>query len=727
MRSELRALVLLAGLACALTATAGAQSAAPRDSTSRAAAQVDSTRRAAAPVDSTRHSVSSAPRDSLTWRAAHRDSLRAVAAVRDSIRFARAVQDSARSVLARRDSVWADRAGLQFEEQRKRGEISLERAWVGRRGAILRALPLAGIPVGTLSVPDAGSPIRTEPPGSDGIAATDRPLVSAMPFGLGIVDLPVALDSPRAEGEEPLDLLEVEAAPAPGPYRRAGELLADPPAEQVFVHAMPGTDPHFRRARSALYYGNGDEGELDTAARFASATFGWGIAGSYARHEADGITPLHHAKATRYALASGLPRALHHMLWIEARAMEWNIEDEAVRVDPFTSDLVQAVGRAEISRRDVLLHGQAGGTAASSVWTAQVEELKRTRVEWTGARQRWIFPGVQAAWDGHVDLDPEWSVLAHAEGSSRRIRYDENAAPIVDGRREEGRLGLAVAHADAGGGARLDVAYDARETAKSFADARASLWTERGRMRGRVDLERSHERPSWVDLDTPASAIDSLDPTFTQRLLLTRSGDPSLEPRRLTGGLARGALELGPDLAVTLEGSARYVEDDFGWTLTRVATPETLLVDTRAAVRGSGWVSYVGAGLRARTGPARWRAFGWARGGPDDLGPRSGVVPRLGADLAADIRVTFFEGDLPLELGVRGHALGRSHGTIEAAGSFTADLALRADFGPAGGFLEMMNVFDRAVPSSVMELSTGQAAPLPGRAFHIGLVWYLFD
>jgi len=727
MRSELCGLVLAAGLACALTATASAQSAAPRDSTSRQAAQVDSTRRAAAPVDSTRHSVSSAPRDSLAWRAAHRDSLRAVAAVRDSIRFARAVQDSARFALARRDSVWADRAGLQFEEQRKRGEISLEHAWVGRRGAILRGLPLAGIPVGTLSVPDAGSPIRTEPPGSEGIAATDRPLVSAMPFGLGIVDFPVALDSPRAEGDEPLDLVEVEAAPAPGPYRRAGELLADPPAEQVFVHAMPGTDAHYRRARSALYYGNGDEGELDTAARFASATFGWGIAGSYARHEADGLAPLHHAKATRYAVASGLPRALHHTLWIEARAMEWNIEDEAVRVDPLKSDLIQAVGRAEISRRDVLLHGQTGGTSASSVWTAQVEELKRTRVEWTGARQRWIFPGVQATWDGHVDLDPEWSVLAHAEGSSRRIRYDENAAPIVDGRREEGRLGLAVAHADAGGGARLDVAYDARETAHSFADARASLWTERGRMRGRVDLERSHERPSWVDVGTPASSIDSLDPTFTRRLLLTRSGDPSLEPRRLTGGLARGALELSPNLAVTLEGSARYVEDDFGWTLTRVATPETLLVDTRAALRGSGWVSYLGAGLRARTGPARWRAFGWARGGPDALGPRSGVVPRMGADVAADIRVTFFEGDLPLELGVRGHALGRSHGTIEAAGSFTVDLALRADFGPAGGFLEMMNAFDRVVPSSVMELSTGEAAPLPGRAFHIGLVWYLFD
>ncbi|HET9939836.1 MAG TPA: hypothetical protein VFR25_01920 [Candidatus Eisenbacteria bacterium] len=719
MRPELRPVVLMAGLVCALAAAprARAQSTAPRDSTSHAIA----------PVDSTRHSVSAAPHDSLALRAARRDSLRAVAAVRDSIRFARALQDSARSVLARRDSIWADRAGIQFEEQRKRGEITLEHAWVGRRGAILRGLPLAGIPVGTLSVPDAGSPIRTEPPGSEGIAATDRPLVSAMPFGVGIVDLPVALDSPRAEGDEPLDLVEVEAVPAPGSYRRAGELLADPAAEQVFVHAMPGTDAHYRRARSALYYGNGDEGELDTAARFASATFGWGIAGSYARHEADGLAPLHHAKATRYAVASGLPRALHHTLWIEARAMEWNIEDEAIGIDPINGTPFSAVGRAEISRRDVLLHGQAGGSNASSVWTAQLEELKRTRVEGTGARQRWIFPGVQATWDGHVDLDRQWSVLAHAEGSSRRIRYDENAAPIVDGRREEGRLGLALAHADAGGGSRLDVAYDARETAPSFADARASLWTERGRMRGRIDLERSHERPSWVDLATPASTTERLDPTFTQRLILTRSGDPSLEPRRLTGGLARGALELGPNLAVTLEGSARYVEDDFGWTLTRVATPETLLVDTRAAVRGSGWVSYLGSGFRARTGSARWRAFGWVRGGPDDLGPRSGLVPRMGADVAADFRVTFFEGDLPLELGVRGHALGPSHGTIEAAGSFTADLALRADFGPAGGFLEMMNVFDRAVPSSVMELSTGEAAPLPGRAFHLGLVWYLFD
>jgi hypothetical protein len=724
MRPEVRAVVLagMAALACVPMMSFGARaqgasSPAPRDSTSHAASPGDSTSRAGSP----------ATRDSLALRAARRDSLRAVAAVRDSLRLARAAQDSARTMLARRDSVWADRAGLLFEDQRKRGEISLEHAWRGRRGAILRSLPLAGVPVGSLSVPDAGSPIRTEPPGSEGMAATDRPLVSAMPFGVGIVDLPVALDSPRAEGEEPLDLIEVEAAPPPAPYRRAGELLADPPAERVFEHAMPGQDARYRRARSALYYGNGDEGELDTAARFASSTFGWGIAGSYARHQADGIAPLHHAKGTRYAVASGLPRALGHTLWIEARAMEWNIDDESIGIDPNTSEPFEAIGRAEISRRDVLLHGQTGSSDASSAWTARLEEIKRTRVEPTGARERWIFPGVVAVWDGHLDLDPKWSVLAHAEGSSRRIRYDQNAGPIVDGRREEGRLGLALARANPGGGARLDVAYDARETASSFADARASLWTGRGRMHGRVDLERSHERPSWVDLDTPASTIDSLDVTFSRRLILTRSGDPSLQPRRLTGGLARGALELSPNVAVSLEGSARYVEDDFGWTLTRVATAETLLVDTRAAARGSGWVSYLGAGLRARTGPARWRAFGWARNGPDELGPRSGVVPRAGADLALDLRVTFFEGDLPLELGLRGHALGPSHGTIEAAGSFTADAALRADFGTAGGFLEMMNVFDRTVPSSVMELSTGEAVPLPGRAFHIGLVWYLFD
>jgi hypothetical protein len=405
--------------------------------------------------------------------------------------------------------------------------------------------------------------------------------------------------------------------------------------------------------------------------------------------------------------------------------MEWNIDDESIRISSQSVPFL-AIGRAEISRRDVLLHGQAGGSDASSAWTARLEEIKRTRVEPTGARDRWIFPGVVATWDGHLDLDPTWAILAHAEGSSRRIRYDQNAGPIVDGRREEGRVGLALARSNQGGGARVDVAYDARETASSFADARASLWTERGRMHGRVDLERSHERPSWVDLDTPASTIVSADSVF-RWLVLTRSGDPSLEPRRLTGGLARGAFELSRDFAVSLEGSARYVEDDFGWSLTRVATPESVLVDTRAAARGSGWVSYLGAGLRARTGPTRWRAFGWSRGGPDELGPRSGVVPRAGADLAVDLRVTLFEGDLPLELGLRGHALGPSHGTIEAPGSFTADAALRADFGTAGGFLEMMNVFDRVVPSSVMELSTGEAAPLPGRSFHIGLVWYLFD
>jgi hypothetical protein len=672
--------------------------------------------------------AASAPRDSLALRAARRDSIRAAAAVRDSLRAVRAIQDSIRVASARRDSVWIDRAGLNFEDQRKRGEITLEDAWRGRRGALLRALPLAGLPVGSLSVPDAGSPIRTEPPGSEGMAATDRPLVSAMPFGIGIVDLPVALDAPRAEGEEVLDLIEVPSNPPPGPYRRAGELLGAPPAETVVAHAMPSDEARYRRARSALYYGNGDDGELDTAARFASSTFGWGIAGSYARHQANGIAPLHHAKGTRYAAASGLPHALGQTLWIEGRAMEWNIEDVAQGVNPFTSEPIEAIGRAEISRRDVVLHGRAGGSSESSVWTARLEELKRTRVEWTGARERWAFPGVVLAWDGRLDLDARWSIAGHAEGSSRRIRYDLGQDPLINARREEGRIGLALTRSSApGSGTRLDVAYDARETAPSFADARASMWTRQGRAEGRIDLERSHERPSWVDLYTPALTIDSLGLDFLKTLHLARSGDPTLEPRRLTGGLARGSYQLGPDLTLSLEGSARYVEDDFGWTLSRVDTPDTLYVDTRAASRGSGWVSYIGTGLRARTGPARWRAFGWARGGPDALGPRAGVVPRAGADLAFDIGVTFFQGDLPLQLGLKAHALGPSHGTIEAPGSVTADAALRADFGLAGGFLEMMNVFDRTVPSSVMELSTGEPTPLPGRSFHIGVVWYLFD
>ena len=235
--------------------------------------------------------------------------------------------------VARRSHIRARACGRRASGRQRDG------AWRGRRGAILRALPLAGIPVGSLSVPDAGSPIRTEPPGSEGMAATDRPLISAMPFGVGIVDLPVALDSPRAEGEEPLDLIEIEAAPPPGPPP-GRELLADPRG-RGFEHAMPGQKAKYRRARGALYYGNGDAGARHGRPVCVGHVRIWG---SYARHQAD-IAPLNHAKgrATPWRRPPARPGSTR------SGSARDGVEHRRRASDQPTFG-IQAIGRAEISR-----------------------------------------------------------------------------------------------------------------------------------------------------------------------------------------------------------------------------------------------------------------------------------------------------------------------------------------------------------------------------------------
>ena len=116
-----------------------------------------------------------------------------------------------------------------------RGAESVGRSPSSTRGAAAAAPFCAATARGhssRLAVgPGRGSPIRTEPPGSEGLAATDRPLVSAMPFGSASSTF-LWRSTRRAPGEEPLDLIEVEAAPAPAPYRRAGS-SSRIPAERV--------------------------------------------------------------------------------------------------------------------------------------------------------------------------------------------------------------------------------------------------------------------------------------------------------------------------------------------------------------------------------------------------------------------------------------------------------------------------------------------------------------
>jgi len=144
-------------------------------------------------------------------------------------------------------------------------------------------------------------------------------------------------------------------------------------------------------------------------------------------------------------------------------------------------------------------------------------------------------------------------------------------------------------------------------------------------------------------------------------------------------------------------------------------------------VRGSGWLWHVGAGIDATVGPLLARGVAWTRGESDGLSPRAGSPPRAGADGAVAVHAAFFQGDLPLELEATVHATGPRHGLIEAPALATWDARLRVDFQNAGVFVNFTNVFDRIVPSSIYEIDRDGGAPLPGRAFSFGIVWYLWD
>lgn len=620
-------------------------------------------------------------------------------------------------------------SAVDFEEQRKRGDVSLERATRGRRGSLLLELPTFGSATGSLSVPDTGSRIRSEPMGYVADVATDATLFSATQYGIGVFDLGVAVDNPRADAVETLDLTDLKSDLAPGPFLDAGSLLARPEADRSFTRVMPGEGKRAKRSKSALYFGSGEGGVLDTGARFVSPEILKGVAGSYARHEADGGFPLRRGVSSRYALAAGLPRALGHTLWIEGSLFTWDLEDEAYGIDPPTGDLTVASSRAEISSRDLTLHARSGGESWESRWTVRGGNAKRTRVDVNGGRERWEFPGASAAWDGHLDLNRKWTARASVDASSRRIVYRVDESPLFQPRREEVKAAAGLKRAlSPGAGVALDATANWRETESAFVGGRASIWGEGGRARGRLDLEWANERPSWVDLMSPDRVLVAPNLIqFTPSLRLERSGDPTLDPRILAGGLARGSYEVSRTLVLEGEGSVRRLHDDFGWDLYVRDTVDTLFVDTRAERRGDGWRSYGALGVRFQPGLLKLRALAWGTGGMDVVGPRSSSPPQYGGELSADIRVTFFKGDLPIELGYDLHVQGPREGLIHEPGAATSDLSARADFGPAGAFLEFENMSDRKVASAVYDVSFGQPTMMPERAFHFGIVWYLFD
>ena len=660
--------------------------------------------------------------------AAAADSAKPAVVVAESLRVVRIVPtDTVKSVgpVAPR---FRDPSRIDFDAQRKRGDVTLEAALQGRRAAAIAALPLAGAPTGSLFEP--GSGVRWEP-GADrppGEGATDRAWIVGAPYGIGFFDSHTSIVDPASEGRDVLDWTAIDSSTEPRPFRRADALLTGPEPASSLAGAMPGQPVDSRRPKSAIYYSNGDFGELVTGARFASPALGRGIGAAYSRHEANGVAPLSNSIGSRYAGAVGLPGALGHSFWVDGWLFERTIKDEALQADAF-SDIQTVLGRSEAKTKTISLHGRAVGARATSQWAVRGARAKRTRVEPDGRRERWEFPEWSLAWTGTWSVDSTWTAVAGVDAAARRVEYADATGAAFSSRKDQGRLVFGARRAwGQTSGLAADAAWDVRASDAALWDARLSLWKEAARASGRIDLESAHERPTWIDRLTPARTLTATRlPDFAKTLRLTRAGDTALEARRLSGATAQGAIELSRALSLSGSAALRRVTNDFGWDLTRAESADSLLVNVAARQRGDGWTSYAALGFSARTGTAALRGLGWARRDADALTPRAGSPPAWGLEGAFDVGITLFHGDLPLVLGIEAHVVGKRDGLIQDEAGATFDGALRADFGNAGAFLEWQNLFDRRYRSALYDLSEDRGVLMPARALHFGLVWYLLD
>ncbi|HZI89066.1 MAG TPA: TonB-dependent receptor, partial [Candidatus Polarisedimenticolia bacterium] len=318
--------------------------------------------------------------------------------------------------------------------------------------------------------------------------------------------------------------------------------------------------------------------------------------------------------------------------------------------------------------------------------------------------------------------------VAWVDLASTRIVYRADSLPLFRPRRGQARGGMGARFAlGPSAGLGLDAAYDARQAEPGFLDGRASLWGGTERARGRLDLESAHERATWVDLFTPPTLHSFFSPVGAIQTTLIRAGDPTLKPRALRGGLGFLNLTLGRGMDLELSGSYRRVTDDFGWDVTTDTTGGFLTVRSLARRRGDGWLSHAAIGWDLRRGFLRARGVAWVRGGADSLSPRAGSPARRAVDAALEARLVLFKGDLPLTFGVESHACGPRRGLIREPGQVTWDGTLSADFGPAGAFLRIQDVFDRRPGSAIWDPVVPSGAPMPGRTFQAGVVWNLLD
>lgn len=623
------------------------------------------------------------------------------------------------------DSIAADTSGvvIRADAARKRGDVSLNELLRARRPVVIARSPSFEPLLGAPTLLDAGGRVRPRPSPIYGERATDRTLVSSLFHGAGIPALAAGWEAPETEGVDPFDFVTVDSTLAPGPFRGAGDLLSGPPTALFSDLAVADPRPP-RRVRSTLFYRRGDGNLLDTAARFSSPLLLHGVAGSYVRHAAEALDPLLESISTRYEAAAGLTQGPLRS-WVEGRLFQMRMEVNYP--GGYENSFAAEHSRAEWSSREGSLHAAWAGEKVTASGVVRVGKGQATQIDYSGRRERWAFPEVSAegAVSGAITENGSWSLSG--EGVSRRIDYREDSVSAFRPRVGSGRIAAGIRWQRGNRGISGDVAGDARRGDATLVDARVSTWGVFGAAKFRLDAESAHERPTFVDLMTPART-DTLFTFFVPTsLVLSRSGNPALGARALRGILALGSYAPARGVDLFGFGSARHITDDFGWNASRTATGNTIVVTDVASERGDGWVFQGAGGGSALLGPLAIRGFGWARGGRHGLSPQEGSPARVGADGSLGLRAAFFQGDLPLELDLEGHATGPRHGLIEAPALVTWDVRLSADFGSAGFFGRVANVFDRAVPSAFYDVESNTGAPLPGRALSIGIVWNLLD
>jgi hypothetical protein len=615
---------------------------------------------------------------------------------------------------------------IEMLPERKVGVASLEDLLRFRRGHLVEALPLFGPTQGEIALPDGGGFVGLDGWTSREEHATDEPLIGSIALGWGAPWLASALHDPRSDAIETLDLDAVAFPLDRNEFRGPGESMTRPAPRGAAFARLPADTVPGKSARTTLVYRRGAGNAQLTGIRFQARTFRRGVYASFARNQADGWAPLRESLTERYALRAELGRVGSHRFDLEGLLYKRWIEDSI-------TTLPERGGMNEWARREVGVRAIREGKRSSDAWSVRLGNSKETWVRSTdanlspepGARERWEFPGVAA--EGSMTWRPTPAItwIASAQAASRKIVYRTDSLPEFEPRREEGRARLGGRYAIGTGGVGFDAAYDVRETQAGFLDGRISFWGG-DHARLRLDLESAHDRPSWVDLLTPPRLrlFASQDFTLTN---LFRSGDPSLKPRRLTGALGSAGMTLLPGLDVELSGSYRHVTDDFGWSVTSDTTGGGFTVSSIAGPRGSGWLSHAAFGWELRRGAFRTRGAAWVRGGPDSLSPQSGSPPRRAVDAAADLRVVLFQGDLPLRFGVESHARGPRQGLIREPAQVTWDGSLSADFGSAGAFIRVQDVFDKSPGSAIWDPTIPSGAPLPGRTFQAGVTWNLLD